>query len=150
MKPIIPPPIVVLAALAGMLLVARRFNVAPFAFDGQTLVAAAFAGAGLVIDAVSVAAFLRAKTTVNPLAPARAEKLVVGGLFKISRNPMYLGMLLFLVGGFVYFGEGLNAALLLAFVLFIDEMQIKPEERALEEKFGDDYRAYKRRVRRWL
>lgn len=150
MKPIIPPPIVALAAVAGMFLVAQRFDVAPFAFDGQRLVAAAFALAGLGVDAVSVAAFVKAKTTVNPLAPSRAEKLVVEGLFKISRNPMYLGMLLLLVGAFAYFGEGLNAAFLAAFVVFITELQIKPEERALEEKFGDDYRAYKRRVRRWL
>jgi protein-S-isoprenylcysteine O-methyltransferase Ste14 len=150
MKPIIPPPLIGLALIGAMYLGARHIGVAPFDFPGRAAFAALLAAAGLFIDAVSVAAFIRARTTINPLAPAKAEKLVASGLFKMSRNPMYLGMLLMLVGAFVYFGEGLNALLLGLFVVLINEFQIKPEERALEEKFGDDYRAYKKRVRRWL
>lgn len=63
---------------------------------------------------------------------------------------MYLGMALILAGVFLWFGEGLNALLLALFVVVITEFQIKPEEKALEEKFGDDYRAYRKRVRRWF
>lgn len=150
MRPIIPPPVIALACGAGMYVLAERFNVAPFDFRGRALAAAAIALVGLAIDAVSIAAFFKAKTTVNPLAPSRAEKLVVRGLYKVSRNPMYLGMLLVLAGAFIYLAEGLNAAFLVFFVFVITEMQIKPEERALEENFGDAYRDYKKRVRRWI
>jgi protein-S-isoprenylcysteine O-methyltransferase Ste14 len=150
MKPIIPPPVITLALGAAIYLTTRAVDLAPFAFDGQRYVAIALLIAGLGVDAISVAAFFRAKTTVNPLAPAKAGKLVVSGFYKLSRNPMYLGMLLILVAAFVFLGEAVNAAYLAAFVILMNEMQIKPEEKALEEKFGDDYRAYKKRVRRWV
>lgn len=150
MRPIIPPPVLGLLIAGAMYVVARQVDVAPFAGPGQAIIAAALVAIGLAIEGVSVAAFFRAKTTINPLAPARAEKLVIEGLYKFSRNPMYLGMLIMLAGVFAYLGEGLNALALALFVILINELQIKPEERALEAKFGEDYRAYRQRVRRWI
>lgn len=150
MRPIVPPPIITAALAGAMYVIAARLDVLPFGFAGQTTSAAAVFLAGFVVDAVSVAAFIRARTTVNPLVPSRSAKLVIKGLYRFSRNPMYLGMLLMLTAAFLYFGEGLNAALLALFFVLITELQIKPEEKALEEKFGEEYRAYKKRVRRWI
>lgn len=150
MRPMVPPPLIGLAVAGAMYGVAVNADVLAFDFPARRALALLVGMGGLWIDAVSVAAFFRAKTTVNPLAPARAEKLVVEGLYRFSRNPMYLGMALILAGVFLWFGEGVNAALLGLFVVAITELQIKPEEKALEEKFGDDYRAYRKRVRRWF
>ncbi len=150
MKPIIPPPIILLAFGAAMFGVSKFVPLAPFDFPGRVAVGAATALAGLAITAVAVGLFQRARTTINPLTPSKAESLVVEGLYKVTRNPMYLGMLVVLCGLFFIFAEGLNIFLPALFVILLTELQIKPEEKALEEKFGEDYRAYKKRVRRWL
>lgn len=143
-----PPPVLALAAGAAMW--AARDLGPRIEFPGRVPLAAALAGAGLLIDLVSVAAFVRARTTVNPLAPDKANALVVGGLYRFSRNPMYLGMLMILLGWAAYLAQPLTLAVAAAFVVLIEVLQIRPEEKALEEKFGEDYRAYKKRVRRWL
>ena len=97
-----------------------------------------------------IASFVRAKTTVNPMKPASASALVVSGLYARSRNPMYLGLLLILIGWAVYLSNGLAFLLLLAFILYMNRFQIEPEERALISLFGQEFVAYKSRVRRWL
>lgn len=149
-RPVIPPPILALAMAALMWAGARWSSVYPFDFSGRTALAGVIAAAGLIIDLVSVAAFIRARTTVNPLAPHRSSALVVKGLYRFSRNPMYLGMLLVLLGWALFLAEPLTLIPVLLFVALIERLQIRPEERALEEKFGDDYRAYMKRVRRWI
>ena len=84
------------------------------------------------------------------MQPEKATRLVVGGLYRISRNPMYLGMLMVLIGIALWLGNPLNIALIGLFVALITELQIKPEEARLAEVFGDEYAAYKTRVRRWI
>lgn len=149
-RPLIPPPLLALAAGALIWAIARKTGLPALDFPGRAALAVLVAGAGLLIDLVSVAAFIRAKTTVNPLAPDRSSALVIGGLYRFSRNPMYLGMLLILLGWTFWLGQPLALAVAALFVILIERLQILPEERALEEKFGDDYRAYKKRVRRWV
>jgi protein-S-isoprenylcysteine O-methyltransferase Ste14 len=149
-RPIIPPPVLALALAGLMWAIARQTDIYPLEFAGRIIVAVSLAAAGLAIDLISVMAFIRARTTVNPLAPQRSSALVVRGLYRFSRNPMYLGMLLILIGWAAYLAEPLALAPVILFVVLIERMQILPEERALEEKFGDDYRAYKKRVRRWI
>lgn len=129
---------------------ARLLEVGTVAFPGQRIVAFALMAAGLLIDAVSVVAFFRAKTTINPLQPERSEVLVVKGLYRVSRNPMYLGMLLILMGICVYLGQPLNVVFLMVFVGLINTLQIRPEERALRTRFGQSYVDYCHRVRRWV
>lgn len=150
MRPIIPPPVLALLHAGAMALVERRFDLAPFVFPGQVYAAGAVFALGAAVIAVSVMAFWREKTTVNPLAPSQAHKLVVNGLYKVSRNPMYLGMALLLAGAALYLGEGAAFGFVALFVLLMNVLQIKPEEDALERKFGNDYLDYKRRVRRWI
>ena len=108
----------------------------------------ALLGAGIAL--AGVLAFRRARTTVNPLAPQRASQLVVVGIYRRTRNPMYLGMLLVLAGWGVCLGNALAFLALPLFVLTLNRLQIKPEERALRERFGEAYLSYMQRVRRWV
>ncbi len=121
-----------------------------FSFPGQGLMAVVLTVAGFAIAMVAFAAFVRRKTTVSPLAPAAASTLVVTGIYQVSRNPMYLGLLLMLMGWAVWLGHPLNGGLLVLFVVYITVFQIKPEEEALAKKFGPSFENYRRRVRRWL
>lgn len=95
-------------------------------------------------------AFLRSSTTVTSVKPQKASTLVVGGLYRVSHNPMYLGMLILLIGWALWLGNPASLLLLPMFVIYLTVFQIKPEEAALSEKFGVDHDAYRRRVRRWL
>lgn len=120
------------------------------AFGWQIPVAIALLVAGVVLMAAAAASFVTARTTINPLKPSRASRLVTGGVFRLSRNPIYLGDLLALAAIAVWFGQAANIAWLAAFVWYIDRFQIRPEERALRSLFGTEYVAYCARVRRWL
>jgi protein-S-isoprenylcysteine O-methyltransferase Ste14 len=97
-----------------------------------------------------VRSFGRAKTTVNPLKPDAASSLVRTGIYRVTRNPMYLGLALILLGWTIYLASPWALALVAGFVLYIDRLQIRPEERALSTLFGAEYEDYKARVRRWL
>lgn len=105
---------------------------------------------GLSVIGLSIAAFIRARTTVNPVMPEAAQELVISGLYRVSRNPMYLGMLLLLLALAAFLGDIVTLVPVILFVVFITEFQIKSEEKALREKFGTQYDAYAKRVRRWI
>jgi protein-S-isoprenylcysteine O-methyltransferase Ste14 len=146
----VPPPLVALVCAGLMWLVAQLWPELQVSMPYQWVGASLFIGIGLAFDLVSVAAFLKARTTVTPLAPEKASSLVTGGLYRFTRNPMYLGMLLILAGIAILLGSPANMAILAIFVTYITIFQIKPEEAMLERIFGDTYRLYQRRVRRWL
>lgn len=106
--------------------------------------------AGLVVLLLSVRSFGKAGTTVSPIEPDKAGSLVTTGLYRFTRNPMYLGMLLVLLGGAI----GLeNIAALSAPILYaisITRFQIIPEERVLAKIFGTAFSDYCNRTRRWI
>ena len=106
--------------------------------------------AGLIFTVAGVLSFYRANTTVNPLAPEAASSLVTGGVYTVSRNPMYVGFLCFLFAWAVYLSNLFSLVLAFGFVFYMNVFQIMPEERMLENMFGEDYRHYKKTVRRWL
>lgn len=149
-RPFLPPPVIGLLCLLAMWLVSRQVSAWQVEPPLRPVLAGLLVIIGGAIDAVSVAAFFRARTTINPLAPERVAELVVTGLYRYSRNPMYLGLLLILCGAAVWFAQPLNLLVLAAFVWLMNTLQIKPEEAALAGKFGDRYRDYCRRVRRWI
>ena len=97
-----------------------------------------------------VVRFRKVKTTIDPLNPEKAKQLVVGGVFYLSRNPMYLGMLLIAIAWAIYLANPWSILGVIGFVLFIKRFQITPEERAMDKLFGDQYAKYKVSVRRWL
>ena len=105
---------------------------------------------GGAFDLAGLMAFRRSKTTVNPLKPEKTAVLVADGIYRVTRNPMYVGMLLLLVAWAVFLASPWALAGPLLFFAWIDRFQIAPEERVLERKFGTAFDAYRRRVRRWL
>ena len=150
MKLVIPPP------LQGLIVAAVMWAVhswAPgFAVDvpGRKAAAISVGAIGVAMEIAAIITFFRARTTVNPLKPANASRIVSTGLFRLSRNPMYLALLLVLIGWGLWLGNLLGAVLIALWVLYITEFQIKPEEQALREKFGAEYEDYCRRTRRWI
>lgn len=112
--------------------------------------ATVFIAIGLAVALLGVLEFRKAKTTVDPRFPNKTTRLVVGGVFRISRNPMYLGFFLVLFGWAYYLMNYLAFLLLPLFVLYMNRFQIQPEERHMAEKFGDEFNAYAARVRRWI
>ena len=146
----IPPPIV-LAIVAGGMWLARM--AAP-GLDGvparHVLTACGVLALGIACAIAGVLEFRRARTTVDPLHPEKATAIVDTGIYRLTRNPMYLGMLLVLVAWAIYLANVVTLAGPVSFVLYMNRFQIGPEERALLRIFGEPYRAYLDRVRRWL
>ena len=106
--------------------------------------------AGAVIGIAGVWSFRKARTTVNPWRPHASSELVVTGIYRWTRNPMYLGLLLALLGWGLYLASAFAVMLALVFVPYENRFQIQPEERALERTYGDAFARYCERVRRWL
>ena len=94
--------------------------------------------------------FRKAKTTVNPLQPQSATSLVVSGVFSLSRNPMYVGVAFILLAWSMYLGSSWALLGVVGFVIFINQFQIAPEERAMLALFGEEFVSYSKKVRRWL
>jgi len=148
----VPPPVVALATVAAMWGLAQLFPplALPRPMRFGVAAAAAVALAGVLTSGWGIAVFRRARTTVNPHTPGKATSLVSAGPYRFTRNPMYLGLLLVLAAWTVFLASVPAAAGPVAFVLYMNRFQIAPEERVLQGLFGDEYLAYKARVRRWL
>lgn len=145
------PPVAVVALAAALMWVAARWlPQAAFPLPARGAVAVALVALGAAIAIAGVVEFRRARTTVNPMTPEAASAVVATGVFRFSRNPMYLGMLFALAGWGAWLGNAVSLVALPLFVLYMNRFQIVPEERALAERFGDAYRAYLQRVRRWI
>src|SRR5690625_901411 len=147
----VPPPIVFLVSVGIMRLMVGRGVLVLYEQNAvSTVVALCLLVAALVIGVAGLAAFRTAGTTFNPRNPRDASVLVRSGIYGRTRNPMYLGMVLALAAGAVYWGD-LGAVLVVPlFILFMNRFQIKPEERALRANFGVAYDEYRAEVRRWL
>jgi len=145
----IPPPVVALVFGLLMWLVSSVAGAADVSFGNRIGVAVVVALVGVAFGFTAMGAFLRAKTTMNPINPNAASSLVTHGVFRVSRNPMYLSLVLYLVAWAAYLSNWLALLLVPVFVLYINRFQIKPEERALSALYGPAYSSYKARVRRW-
>jgi protein-S-isoprenylcysteine O-methyltransferase Ste14 len=142
------PPAYLLAALLLMALLHQvlplaRILFAPYRYAGIVIMALALA---LVLWAALL--FHRARTGIVPFSPATS--LVLGGPYRFTRNPMYLGMAGILLGAAILMGSLSPFAVIPAFMALIAERFIAPEEAMLERAFGRDYLGYKAKVRRWL
>jgi protein-S-isoprenylcysteine O-methyltransferase Ste14 len=146
----IPPPVYALCTAGLIWLLDRyaptlRWIGAPWNELGWALLAI-----GLGLDLYSIFTFVHTRTTVNPMRPERASRLVISGLYRISRNPMYLGLVLSLCGWAWLLGSPICLLLVWPFARLLVIVQIAPEEAALRERFGDAYFEYCLRVNRWL
>jgi protein-S-isoprenylcysteine O-methyltransferase Ste14 len=147
---VVPPVAALLCVAVPMWLVARLAPSLVVELPGRRAIAVALASAGAAVALAGVAEFRRVRTTVDPLRPERASALVVSGIFRWTRNPMYLGLAIVLLGWAVYLAHPLAALGVPAFVAWMNGSQIPREERALEQLFGAEFAQYKTRVRRWL
>ena len=146
----IPPPVVgaLLAALMwGLSQIGPQFTIpAPW----REVLAGLLVIVGIAFDLLGILAFRAARTTVNPLKPERSSALVTGGVYRVTRNPMYVGMALLLSGWAIWLSALLPWVGPVLFVLYITRFQIRPEERVLNDIFGEAFSRYADRVRRWL
>lgn len=146
----VPPPLVGAITAALMLGAAWLAPALTFPLPWRTPIVVALVCVGIAIGVIAFAHFRRARTTVNPLDPGQASALVASGLYRFTRNPMYLGMAILLAAWAVYLSHGAAFLGLPLFVAYINRFQIEPEERALRARFGEEFEAYCRRVRRWI
>jgi protein-S-isoprenylcysteine O-methyltransferase Ste14 len=146
----VPPPLVAVLTAIGMWALRTQLPSPDTAPMGDGRIAAAIAVLGVAIAVSGVIAFRRARTTTNPVHPGKASSLVRSGVYRITRNPMYLGVTIVLTGWAFGLGSAMTMIGPMLFVAYVTVFQIAPEERVLLGIFGDDYREYTRRVRRWI
>ena len=146
----VPPPVVWLVFAAAMFGVTHLATSLTFPIPGRFTVALLLGAVGAAMAVAGVMAFRSKRTTVNPLTPSASSSLVSGGIYRFSRNPMYLGLLLVLAGWALYLSNVPAAMLVPAFSAYMTRYQIKPEERALSAKFGPEFARYMAQVRRWV
>jgi protein-S-isoprenylcysteine O-methyltransferase Ste14 len=149
-RTLIPPPVYALCTAALIWVVSEyvpilRWVPAPWNEFGWVLMVL-----GVGLDLYSVLIFIRTRTTVNPMQPGRASHLVGSGVYSISRNPMYLGMVLSLSGWAWLLRSPICLLVVWLFARVLTIVQIGPEEIALKDSFGERYLEYAQRVNRWI
>lgn len=145
------PPLAVCLIFAGAISAMGHYvPSANLPFPGHEMVAVAAVLVGVAVGAAAIVQFRRVHTTVNPLVPDGASTFVVAGVYRYSRNPMYLGMAVALFGVAAWWSTLAGYGLVPLFCIYLTRYQIKPEERALRARFHDSFLAYSATVRRWI
>ena len=146
----VPPPALALVTAVLMWLASRSSPGLAFVLPAGNLLAIGLAAIGLIVAISGVVTFRRARTTLNPTKPEASSSLVSWGIYKITRNPMYLGLLLELTAWAIFLSNWFAVLFLPVFVVYINRFQIIPEEQALTSLFAREFVDYQSRVRRWL
>ena len=121
-----------------------------FEFFGREVLILFLLGMGALVGFISLIQFYIAKTSIDPRTPSKASDLVTNGLYKFSRNPMYLALLMVLLAWGLWLGNAFNTLLAAGFVGYLNKFQIIPEEKALSDMYGKAYKHYCTQVRRWF
>ena len=151
LETLIPPPVWMLVLAAAMFGIAGFDHPAVFGGGWRTPVAGVIGLAAVILAGIGILQFWRAGTTIDPHAPQKSSALVEGGIYRLTRNPMYVGLALILIAWGVALGDGVAlVAGPVVFVVVITRLQILPEERMLRARFGADYDAFVARTRRWI
>lgn len=146
----IPPLVLLLVFAAAMWALSAVMPGARFALPGAAWIAAGLGAGGAVIALLGVSMFRSAGTTVDPRTPHATKRMVRHGVYRLSRNPMYLGFALVLTGWALFLSHTAAVMLVPVFILYIDRFQIAPEEQFMIDRFGDEHRDYAAGVRRWI
>jgi protein-S-isoprenylcysteine O-methyltransferase Ste14 len=144
----IPPPIVTL--FFGLCIYYSRDYFFSYEYKFLDILSYMFFLIGLWILISAVNSFKKQSTTVNPIKIENASSLVTSGVFEYSRNPMYLGMALILLGLAFMFNVIGGIIFTILFTIFITKFQIRPEEEVMQRLFGEDFLKYKKNVRMWV
>ncbi|HET8737709.1 MAG TPA: isoprenylcysteine carboxylmethyltransferase family protein [Pricia sp.] len=150
MKLKVPPVAVFLIFGLMMYLLAEYLPFGHFDFFGRHYLMAALVISAIIVVGTALFQFYRAKTTISPTHPNKAKILIENGIYAYSRNPMYLALLMLLLAWGIWLGNAFNTLVAAGFVAYMNHFQILPEERALHQKFGRDYKQYCLLVRRWF
>lgn len=146
----IPPLLVVAIVAAAMAGMDHAMPALRISIPAGTVLSLVCYVLGTGVAGAGVLAFHRHKTTVNPFTPERSSTLVVSGVYRLSRNPMYLGLLLALAGWGIQLANVAALLLVPLFVLYMNRFQIEPEERALMAMFGERFAKYSATARQWV
>ena len=146
----VPPLAQVLVISIGMLSISILLPSFGVLIPAGRLVGSILMAVGATLAIAGVLEFRRCKTTVDPRYPNNSDRLVCSGIYRLSRNPMYLGMFIILLGWSIYLANLLSFVFLPVFVFYMNHFQITPEERVLSEKFGTEFDRYCNEVRRWI
>lgn len=146
----IPPVIVTVIVAAGIWCINQYLNFGWAHLPHMLWLSFIFLGIGGVFGLLGLIQFYRNSTSIDPHKPNKASDLVTNGIYSISRNPMYVGLLLILIAYGFYLGNLLTFLMLPLFIWYMNRYQILPEEKVMEEKFGNEFQKYKSEVRRWL
>ena len=146
----VPPPLVALIVALGMWGAARAYAPLDLPVTLRIGLALLVGAAGLAVAVTGFLTFRRLGANIDPLHIDRGDVLVTSGVYRFTRNPMYLGMTLVLCGYALWLARPISALGPVLFVAFITWLQILPEERAMRAKFGAAYEAYMRATRRWI
>lgn len=145
------PPLPLAASVALLMwFVARATPSLAGSFPGSGAIAIALMAAAATMGLAGLLEFRRAQTTLNPLRPGKASALVTRGIYRHTRNPMYLALATALLALAAYLGHALAPLGVALFVAWMNRFQIPPEERAMSALFGDEFKRYCRAVRRWI
>ncbi len=146
----LPPVALALICLAAMWGISHSLPSLEVKLPFRGAISAAVIAVGVAVGLAGVATFRRSRTTVDPTRPDRASALVASGIYRATRNPMYVALTLALAAAAIWFSNILAMFVIPVFTAWITRLQIIPEERALRARFGAEYDDYAARVRRWL
>ena len=146
----IPPPVIALLCAALAWLLVRLTPALGSVLPAKSLIAGLLVLAGIALDVAGFLAFRKAHTTLDPRSPGRSTAIVSSGPYRFTRNPMYLGMVLVLLGLSAYLANPMALIAVAVFVAYITRFQIIPEERLLLSKFGESYAHFTKATRRWI
>lgn len=142
------PPVLLVGICVAMMIIQSKFPI--LHLPASWMIANLIMTCGAIIIGLAVVQFRHAKTTVNPMNPNQSNQVINTGIFAVSRNPMYFGMALILAGLAIGIGDIFVWFWVFAFIFYITQFQIKPEERILTQKFGNEFIQYCQQVRRWI
>jgi len=148
MKTKIPPPIIALVMIAIIYL--SSLIIEPITFGYQTVISILVVVIGLSCAIPSFRLFAKHKTTISPFTPSETTALVTDGMYRYSRNPMYLGLVLLTIAATIFFGTWLGVVIVVVFIFFFFFVRIIPKEKALLDILGEQCVEYKKKVRRWI
>ena len=144
----IPPPILVLILVSSNYFSSKKIDL--IHLPNQDLISIIILLIGILILINPIFKFIKSKTTIDPIKFKKVNKLIISGIYKYSRNPMYLGLLMIVISTSIFFLNILSITTPFLFYCWINRFQIKREEIFLTEKFGEEYMSYKIKTRRWI
>jgi len=147
LKTKIPPPIVTLLCIGIIYLFENKIEYSQPDFKAIGII---FLILGFIIIFLAVLKFIKIKTTVDPTRPHKTSNLVISGIYKITRNPMYLGMLFLIIAYTIYTNNVVGSITIPIFIFYINKFQIEPEEIEMRKKFGESFENYCKKVNRWI